>query len=64
MSLYVFIICTALTVFGLWLDGVLYGLQMKTISETVWDWPILGAPIVLNQVVGLLALVLHLWGQR
>lgn len=60
-SLGIFVVVVGINVLGLVLDLVLYNTGELTITERVWKAPALGVPVLLWQVLGLLALAAHFY---
>ena len=60
-GLLVFIVVVVLNVAGLLLDGLLLAAKQPTITDRVWERPILGLPILLVQLTGIAGLAVHFY---
>jgi hypothetical protein len=60
-GLCMFVLTVLVNVAGLIYDLYLFWSGQLTITQKVWEHPILGVPIILLQVIGLVGLLLHFY---
>ena len=62
IGLIVFVTVQSLNLIGLLFDLWLWCNGHSTITQHVWNTPIYGLPIILLQVIGLIGLIVHFYG--